>query len=351
MSVKVAVCDADAFCPLRDLVVGPFNKVSDLAAIERFIRTVVLHDKMVMEPTPWPYDPEVDFEPTEEEKRAGRTVITAIGPTLTGFSFFAEHNWRPPLPEIQLTAPLLDVAAQFANAGPGNAFFKAHIEYLKLALGIVAQGGSALMCSEFGQKAVKAASKYPEEMFRSLDEEWQRYASSAEQDRFGLLVPPVLGIVLTRCTHRAEIPTAIKDLRDEWADARKKVWNRLDALRVCRTLDDANDIHRELSEASSLFPPNKSAAPSHPIRIFWGFMTAMAAGAGLAELSGKGAVIGALGGAITQAARVAPTFGPAVFGRGAFDLANKVRRGARQVEFAALSRLLTSAEKGKLGLP
>jgi hypothetical protein len=75
------------------------------------------------------------------------------------------------------------------------------------------------------------------QLFRPLDQEWQSYARQAEQDGLDLLVPPVLGIVLTRCAQRDAIPTVIRDLRDEWADARKKVWDLLYALRRCSMFD------------------------------------------------------------------------------------------------------------------
>jgi hypothetical protein len=59
-------------------------------------------------------------------------------------------------------------------------------------------------------------------------------------------------------------------------------------------------------------------------------------------------------GAVAQISRVAPAFardfGPTLFSRGAFDLAKRVRREFAQVEFQALSRLLTESEKQKLGL-
>jgi hypothetical protein len=85
----------------------------------------------------------------------------------------------------------------------------------------------------------------------------------------------------------------------------------------------------------------------------WEIVAAGAAGAGIAALSGGGAVIGAVTGAITQAARNVPAFshefGAMIFGRGAFDLARRVRRAVSQVERDALPRLLTDAEKRNLG--
>jgi hypothetical protein len=63
--------------------------------------------------------------------------------------------------------------------------------------------------------------------------------------------------------------------------------------------------------------------------------------------------IGAVTGAVAQAARNLPAytheFGAVLFGRGAFDLARRVRREASKIEPNALPRLLTDAENKKLG--
>lgn len=84
-------------------------------------------------------------------------------------------------------------------------------------------------------------------------------------------------------------------------------------------------------------------------------ISALTGGATEALLSGgmpsPSAVIGAATGA---AARSVPPLihdlGAALFGRGAFDLAKRVRREAMRVEYDALSKLLTSGEKSALGL-
>jgi hypothetical protein len=352
--MRVAACDLDAFYPLRSLVSGPFDNLEDLAAIERFIRTVVLHDEIVMEVEPFSYVPEGDYDFTEAEKEAGhRVVITAIGPALTGYDFFTDRTGpQPAVPDIELTPELIEVASQRANAGEGNVYFQAHVKYLKRVLGIVEQGGSVLLCGDFGQQAITKAQRYPEFLFQQLDEEWQRYARQAEQDGLGLLVPPVLGVVLTRCARRDAIPTVIRDLRAEWSDARRKVWSLLDALRVCRTLGEAVEIRRELSEASRLFAPRRTDLDSRPVRILWEVVAAAGAGAIIGQLSGGHPGIGLASGVLSRASSVAALvheFGPAMFGRGAFDLACRVSRAVSQVESDALPRLLTDLEKQKLG--
>lgn len=147
----------------------------------------------------------------------------------------------------------------------------------------------------------------------------------------------------------------IKDLRDEWAGARKKVWNLLGSLRACRTLSEAIEIRRSLSAASRQFSPEETELDSRPIRILLEILLAApSAGALVAQVSGGDVIKGAVTNTITQVARSVPgflhEFGSALFGLGAFELARQVRRGVAQVEFDSLKRLLTDAEKHTLGL-
>ena len=62
---KLAVCDPPAFYhPFRRLVEGPLTDPQDLEAAERFIRTVVLHDELIMGIEPLRYRAE-DYEGSE----------------------------------------------------------------------------------------------------------------------------------------------------------------------------------------------------------------------------------------------------------------------------------------------
>ena len=205
--MTLAICDPDAFYPLRDLVVGPFGDLAQLSAIEQFIRTVVLHDELVMELTPWP-QPDDEHEWTDEEMEAGgRNVLTAIGPVLTDFDFFTERlgAGQPETPEINLSHELTDIARQFSNAGEGNVYFKAHIQYLQRIVNIVGQGGSALLASEFGTATLGASTQFPTVLLEEFDHSWQQFAQEVHEGDLGFVVPPVLSIILTRsamtCPH------------------------------------------------------------------------------------------------------------------------------------------------------
>lgn len=161
LRVRTAVCDAEAFYPLRSLVVGPFESLQDLIAIERFIRAVVLHDEIVMEVAPLWYDPENVVELTEEEERAGgRLVITAFAPVLDGYPFFTDYTGPArPLPNVELSAGLVAAATKYANAGEGNVYFDAAVEFLTRLVHVLQQGGSALVCGTFGQEIFEVAQR------------------------------------------------------------------------------------------------------------------------------------------------------------------------------------------------
>lgn len=354
--MSVAVCDPEAFYPLRSLVDGPFSDLHELTKVERFVRTVVLHDEISMELEPWPYDPDSEPEFTEEEQRdRRRSVVVAVGPSLTGYDFFTEMHGvgKPKTPDIKLSSALIDISRKFSNAEEGNIYYKAHIEYLQRIVSTVQKGGSALLAGEFGSAAIDASSKYPEKLFENLDQDWQHFARKADAGEFGFMVPPVLSIILTRCTRRNAIPTIIKDLRDEWAGARAKIWVLLDRLRTAHNVVETQEIRRELAAASRILSPAEPSIDTRPVRVLWDLIAGSMAGAATSMISGGRPFIGAAIGALGMASRSVPPLiyelGPALFGRGAFDLATRVRQEAIRVEYDALARLLTDAEKRQLG--
>jgi hypothetical protein len=92
---------------------------------------------------------------------------------------------------------------------------------------------------------------------------------------------------------------------------------------------------------------------TRPMQVFWELVSAATACAVIASLTGGRTQIGALAGLVGQAARTIPQqgdFGRMLFGRGAFDLARRVRAETMRIEPDALARLLTDSEKQSLGL-
>jgi hypothetical protein len=358
--MRLAVCDPKAFYPLRNLVAGPLTDLSQLIEVERFIRTVVLHDEISMELEPWISHPEEEEEEskfTEEElQEGGRLVIVGIGPMLTGYDFFSERTGpgQPETPDIDLAPKLIEMARDFSNADEGNVYYDAHLNYLRRIIGIVRNGGSALLAGAFGSAAIAASTEYPEKLFEKLDQDWQEVARDADAGNLGFRVPPLLSIVLTRSAKREAIPAVINDLRAEWADARSKVWKLVCALEVAETVAEAQDIKRELTSASRMFSPEPNEIDSQPIRTLWEIVSGGGAGAATAMISGGrpivGATIGAIGAASKSGVPLIHDLGSALFGRGAFDLAKRIRREIGRVEYDALPRLLSDAERLNLKL-
>ncbi|MGD0231252.1 MAG: hypothetical protein ABSC19_12985 [Syntrophorhabdales bacterium] len=357
LSTSKAVCDQKAFYPLRSLIEGPLTNLCELKEVERFIRTVLLHDEISMELEPWAYDPDSDDEWTEEERQYGRrNVIVAIGPRLTGYDFFTQQlgPGKPETPDIRLSPALIEVARDFSNAEEGNVYYESHIEYLQRIVSVIQNGGSALLAGEFGNAAIEASSKYPEKFFENIDKDWQRFAREAAEGEVSFKVPPVLSIILTRIATRDAIPYILRDLRDEWANARGKVWALLGRLMTASSLGETKDIHEELAAASRMLSLPRGEIDTRPVRMLWDLVVGSAEGVATALLSGGEIGVGAVVGALREAVRSGPSFihesGPILFGRGAFDLARRVRQEVMLVEHDALARLLTDAEKRSLGL-
>jgi hypothetical protein len=348
--MRVAVCDPEAFEPLHRLIAGPLVDLHELTAIERFVRTVVLHDDISLLFTPWPYDP-------ESEHSSLHVAFIAVGPkpkaTYGLFTGRLPGSGTAEISEIPLSPELVEVARRFSHAEEGNIHFKTHIKFLQDIVDLVRKGGSALLAGKFGTAAIGASTQFPPIWFEHLDRDWQQFAREIGAGGINFMVPPVLSIILTRCARRDAIPAVIKDLQAEWADARAKVWSLVDRLKAARTVAEAQEIRRELEAASRLLSPAQSEFDTKPGRVLWDLVVGSMAGAATAMVSGGRLSVGAtIGAVISTAAKSVPPLihelGPALFGRGAFDLARRIRQETLGVEYDALAKLLTDAEQRKL---
>jgi hypothetical protein len=354
-TTRTAVFDPEAFYPLRSLVEGPLSRWDLLELLERFVRGIVLHDEMMMDIEPWPYDSDAD----EEAGPGPRNVIAGLGPVLTGYESVLSAPLgvgTSPAPDIALSPEMLRVAAQLPKAGPGNVYYNAHVEFMQRTLGAVRAGGSAICASDVWSAIDARATSFPAELFNTLDDEWKEYTRAADASQIGPVIPPVLSIVLSRAGSRERICTMLEDLRDEWAVARAKVWGLVDAMKEAPTLANLNELRRQLQDAARYFSPKADSNSFGPLRRLWNVFTDVVAGAVTAGLAGgapqTGAIVGGVRGGIAAVAKALPESLDAVLRRGAFDLAARVRRGLMNAEPmpGLLSRHLSSAERAELGL-
>jgi hypothetical protein len=324
--MKIAWCDFSHFETFRKLVEGPFTP-ADVGPAERFVRTVVLHDEIKMMPS--------GMQLYEDESGQRFERMSPIFPDVTRFIVFAEKETFSPSPFL----PDADGIRRITLDGVT----------LANMFGMLEKGGSILTGSGEIETKLAACEAYPDRLFEHLDTKWQDYAKKGQLDGFGLLIPPILGVVLTRCARRNAIPTVLADLRNEWARPRRTLWAHLDALKESRTLAEAEKIRESLSKVSKHLSLETSEFDTKPIRVFWEIAATASAGAAIGAISGGSPYRGALAGGMGAAARSMPSllheFGPVLFGRGAFDMAQRVRTEISKVELDALSTLLGNSER------
>ncbi len=351
--MPLALCNPNAFYPLRSLVQGPIRNAADLPKIERFIRAIVLHDEVKMLMDPWP-DPGEEPEWRDEEIAAGgRNLLVAIGPTIEEYENLGLLEYLHDDADATVLNPdLLQLARESANNDEGP-YFDAHVQFIKRLVSTEEQGGSIVSEESLADEVVAVGSRIPNDLFANLDGAWAELLAAADQGNVGLSVPPFLAIVLSRCQRRDAILRVIADLKEEFGESRRRLWNTLTALRDARTPVEFNALKRELAVAGERMNPANEWPGLCPVRTLWQIGSAAVGGAAVGALQGN-PVAGAAAAVVNEAAHALGNQGEfrALFRRGAFDLARRVNVNLQQVpRIPELMRpLLTAAERANLGL-
>ena len=353
-TLSVAICDQYAFYPFRALVAGGVASWENLDQAERFVRTVLLHDYVEMDGEPTPA-PEEEQEWTEEEIAAGRRmVITGFMPTLKGYEDIVRSQLGPTR-ELNLELPPALVRLAASSAGTDRVddpYYRSHLRYLQNLCLVVKRGGSVLAAGQVGRAAIRTSQEMPAALLRHLDADVRQFAEQANRGEFGLVVPPLLATVIARAGGRRDrIVDAVGELREEWSEPRRRVWETLHALRCTRDFEEANGLIHELDEISTAI-----RAPGipcvNPMAIAWQVTTAAGAGAVAAWIASGNPLLGAAVPAAAQAIAAAGSLGYLLFGLGGFGLARSIRREVRNYKPSVdqLSTFLSDSEKRRLGL-
>src|SRR6266481_7702658 len=373
---RTAVFDIGGLHGLSLLIDGPISKADDLNAIEESLRAIVLHDEAIILPVPMAVSPFTikgsgKLDSSSSQKRIPvtiKSVCVGKSPTTASFKFLEEFpsgEWAATsispadlyglliprresdlVPDIHLSDSLLHIVAEYSGAKAGNPHYEVHSDFLKTIFWAVRNGGSAVCKLSFARAAIETASTFPVQLFQNLDEDWKDFSQRLRNATIGPVVPPVMSIVMSRSARRETIPAIISDLRDEWAMARSKVWDLTDQLHTAKTVLHASDILRQLTDASRYFTTLQHESSSHPLQIFWELFVGGFGGAVIGSLAGGSPVIGAATGVVGQAIRTTQkdvNLGSALFGRGAFDLARRVRREINRVDLNGIQAMLTDS--------
>jgi hypothetical protein len=369
--LRTAVFDIGAHCALQRLITGPFKTSEELTLVEEALRAIVLHDDAVLEPNLCLGMAVADALNDAEVERTGELERDKRG--LSSFSLIQGKGFTPgqeyvigftpielygllraresvDVPDVELSPSLQQLIESESRSKPGSRGYETYEESLRVVFGALRDGGSIVCETKFIRRAVETASMFPHQLFAKLDQDWAEFAKNL--NTAGPLVPPVLSIVLTRSASRDKIPAIVRDLRDEWAVARSKVWVLLDALKKVPTLAQAKEIERELKQTSEYFSPLDTEDSSRPTQVLWDVFVSGLGGALVAAISGGKPTIGAATSAVGRAVgevQKNPNFGQILFGRGGFDLAGRVRRELNQLERDRLLAFLNESERKALG--
>jgi hypothetical protein len=376
------VFDMGGFHAVETLVRGPIMKSEDLIAIEEALRALVLHDDAIFVPMPIAANefsgksnktakpsrpprigrisrsaivatssPKVLTLKFAKSMPPGKWAITSVSPAdLLGL--FTSALDQPDPPKIVLSEQLQKLAATYSNAQSGHPNYAIHLEFLRLIFWTVQNGGSAVCKTKFARAAIDKASEFPELLFKRLDADWREFGLSIDNADIGPWIPPVTAIVASRSANREKIPAIIRDLRDEWAMARAKVWGLVDELKSARGVSQAEAVLRELTEASKYFSMFQQDSSTRPLQILWEFFLAGFGGAAIGSLAGSPAAgtVTALVGQTIRTVQKSADLASILLGRGAFDLARRVRRETARIDLGALHAMLTKSEKKALNL-
>ncbi|MGO8788322.1 MAG: hypothetical protein ACLQVL_13195 [Terriglobia bacterium] len=356
--MSLALCNPDAFYPFRSLVEGPLRDPADLPKIERFIRSIVLHDDMKMLAEPWP-DMDQDHEWTPEEIAAGkRAVIVAIGPVIDEYkrhNLFEYQNLLQAVTrdDIDISNDLRQLAQDRAMTDRGP-YFETHLEFIRVLLSTVAAGGSVVIENSFADDIINLTSQFPEGLLANLDREWTELVRCVGGGEIGLVVPPFLSILLTRCARRDAILNVLESMKNEFREPREKMWSLIHEFKGARTIAEANEIGKELQRAGELMSPAREWPSFCPVRTLWKVVISGISGAAVGGMAGN-PLAGAAGAVFNQVAGVIANDVPEfrlIFGRGAFDLARRLNRDLRNIPRmpGLLGSILTRAENAALGL-
>lgn len=107
-----------------------------------------------------------------------------------------------------------------------------------------------VLCKEF------VFSKWPNEIFRSLEQDYSKLMRNLRGPSVGIDLPPLILIVLSIAERREDIPRVIVELRDSYTEARADLWLILTKMWETPSLKEQIEILNTLQSATEGILPN-----------------------------------------------------------------------------------------------
>ncbi len=116
--------------------------------------------------------------------------------------------------------------------------------------GLIVYGKSVVtrICSEH------LFSKWPDHLFKTLDDEYRQAAEELRGPNLGVNLPPLTALLFSRAPSRSRIPEALRDLREEYRGDRERLWNMLRDMWEAPTFKgQIKELRKLQGAATSLF--------------------------------------------------------------------------------------------------
>jgi hypothetical protein len=141
------------------------------------------------------------------------------------------------------------------DCGGHTVFHRGPAEHAAYLVGCHRAGASVFGDSPVARHcATHVFSKWPEELFRTLDENYETVAAQLRGPGIAVIVPPILAILLSRTHSREQIPATIRELRDEYEKGRRELWEIMVEMWSAPLVKGQIKVLRRLEGASrSLF--------------------------------------------------------------------------------------------------
>lgn len=113
------------------------------------------------------------------------------------------------------------------------------------------EGATVYSLSPVGEACHKYVfAPYPRQLFAGLDAKWDSLLKQVLGPGIGISVPPLFACILSRVEKRSDISSAIRDLRGEYDNSRKRLWDYLEEMWCAPTLKKQLKMLAKLEKAS-----------------------------------------------------------------------------------------------------
>jgi len=219
--------DTDAEGALGRIIDGPIRSKTDIESAEAAICALLLHEHIqIVVPVFKAHfsNGTTNYIRLDKEERS-EAAFTAFNIAPCSDSLFAVERLEIADGMVVGSSNINSIAKGLALNNLSSAYRPALalVGDFALALPMDFQAATHYACPEFSFASNQGASGFIDELYSRIHRPWMEMAKSAPQLHVNVSLPPLIAIVLSRASHRSNIPQVLAELRDELTDVRLKL--------------------------------------------------------------------------------------------------------------------------------